>query len=392
MARKLSSVVGIDIGSKSIKIAELKSQGRDIVITALGMVDTPEGAVDHTGIYNSEAVATALKTALQQSGVAVPSAVASIAGQASVLVRTLEVPKMNPQELREHMQWEINRNIPFSESNVVSDFKVLGGEDPNGQNMDVVMAISPQSAIDTLMSCVKKAGKQLQAIDVEPLGLARSVQTSYGEDYNGKTLCLIDVGHKTTSINIYKDGKLLMPRQVPIGGETFTKAISDALGISAEEAEERKQHIELDSMGALPGSETQQFQPYNPFAEEPEAPPPADLPAAPVPLGTSTGGGDADASRALGDVLSEFAAEIRRSIEYFRSRGGDVDRMAVCGGGSKLRGMSELLAKTVGLECDIYDPLHRLHINAKKTPQAFIDEHRQEFAVAVGNGLHIFYE
>lgn len=166
MAKKLNSVVGIDIGSRSIKVAEIRSQGRDVVVTALGIVDTPEGAVDHTGIYNSDAVANALKQALSSSGVSVGQAVATIAGQASVLVRTLEVPKMNPNELREHMQWEINRNIPFSESTVVSDYRVVDEGAEGAQNMDVVMAISPQSAIETLMACVKKAGKQLFAIDV----------------------------------------------------------------------------------------------------------------------------------------------------------------------------------------------------------------------------------
>jgi type IV pilus assembly protein PilM len=91
-------------------------------------------------------------------------------------------------------------------------------------------------------------------------------------------------------------------------------------------------------------------------------------------------------------VLEEFAAEVRRSIDYFKSRGGDVDRLALCGGGSKLRGLSGVLSKSVGLPCDVYDPLHRLQISAKRTPEAFVEEHRQEFAVAVGNGLYIFFD
>jgi type IV pilus assembly protein PilM len=240
MAKKLNSVLGIDIGSRKIKVAEVRSQGREPVVTALGMIDTPEGSVDHTGVYNSDAVGAALKQVLAESGASVPHAVISIAGQASVLVRTLEVPRMNPAELKEHMQWEINRNIPFAESTVVSDFQPLASDDPNSQNMDVVMAISPQSAIDMILACVKKAGKQTAAIDVEPLGLARSVKMSYDDQYDQQTVCVVDVGHKTTSINIFKAGKLLMPRQVPIGGEMFTKAVADAMGVGTEEAERLK--------------------------------------------------------------------------------------------------------------------------------------------------------
>lgn len=443
MAKKLSSVLGIDIGSQRIKICEVRSQGREPVVTAVGVIDTPEGAVDHSGIYNPDAVGAALKQLLSQSGATSSAAVVSIAGQQSVLVRTLEVPKMNPAELREHMQWEINRNIPFAESNIVSDFKPLGNDDPNSPNMDVVMAISPQSAIDTVIQCVKKAGRSVAAIDVEPLSLARSLQTSYDDELQGKTVCLVDMGAKTSSINIFGGSKLLMPRQIPMGGEMFTKSIADAYTISLPEAEAMKvERLEIPESAAdlaatavadpfaVSGGATQEFQPYNPFADdtfgggygapaanpfaepanpfadafpqaegygtdaqsaavepEPIAPPPVDAtPAIPE---------NSEAMRmyqAIAPVLDEFVSEIRRSIDYYRSRGGSVDRILLCGGGCNLRGLPFFLSKMLGVPCDAYDPLRRLNVNVRKVAPAFVDEHRQELAVAVGNGLHIFFD
>lgn len=427
MAKKLSSVLGVDIGSRKIKIAEVKAAGKDAVVTAIGMVDTPEGAVDHTGVYNSDAVGDALKRVIAESGASCSHVVVSVAGQASVLVRTIEVPKMNPTELKEHMQWEINRNIPFAESTVVSDFKPLGGDDPASQNMDVVMAISPQSAIDTLIACVKRSGKQTAAIDVEPLGLARSVKSSYDDLFGTQSVCIVDVGHKTTSINIFKDGKLLMPRTVPVGGEMFTQAISETVGIVGSEAERMKLEdvdlnlVQTNSSPTMnpfnPSPSGGDFQPYNPFADDASMAPPAppvedfvpadpdmtahassvyDQPAEePEPVVTSAPiqpAGDLRALNAITPVLEEFVAEIRRSIDYFRSRGGEVDRVLVCGGGSKLRGLPEFLGKSLGLPCDAYDPLRRLNISAKKADLSFVDEHRAEFAVAVGNGLHILFD
>ncbi|RYG47160.1 type IV pilus assembly protein PilM, partial [bacterium] len=240
MAKKLNSVVGIDIGSRKIKVCEIKTQGKEPIVTALGIIDTPEGAVDHGGIYNDEAVAQALKSVLSSSGISTKAVVVSIAGQNSVLVRTLEVPRMNPQELRDHMQWEINRNIPFAESTVVSDFKALGDDDPNSPNMDVVMAIAPQSAIDTTVSCIKRAGAQTAAIDVEPLSMARSVARSYDDELSGKTVCLVDMGASSCAINIYSGSKLLMPRQIPLGGDMFTKAIADDQTLPLGDAEHLK--------------------------------------------------------------------------------------------------------------------------------------------------------
>ncbi|HVT13923.1 MAG TPA: type IV pilus assembly protein PilM [Fimbriimonadaceae bacterium] len=426
MAKKLNSVLGVDIGSQRIKVAEVRAQGRDAVVTALGMIPTPEGAVDHTGIYNSEAVGAAIKQCIADSGGTCPFVIASISGQASVLVRTLEVPRMNPAELKEHMQWEINRNIPFAESNVVSDFRPLQDGDPNSANMDVVMAISPQSAIDTMIACIKKAGKNLAAIDVEPLAIARSLQLSYGDMVQNETVCIVEMGHRTTSINIYKDGKLLMPRQVAIGGEMFTKAIADALTISMTEAENIKvskadiPDTAADAAGGPPVSfgvpgATQEFTPYNPFGEDqpaapatpaaynpfadasiapaPGTPEPADA-AAPAPA-PAAGHGDGDSLRvynAFAPVLDEFVAEVRRSIDYFRSRGGDVNRIFLCGGAARIGGLTHFLSKTLGATCDNYDALRRLNVSAKKVAPDYIDEHRQEFVIAVGNALHILFD
>lgn len=446
MAKKLNSVLGVDIGSQKIKIAEVKLQGREPTITALGIADTPEGAVDHTGVYNGDAVGQVLKDLAAASGCSVNHVVVSIAGQASVLVRTLEVPKMNPAELKEHMNWEITRNIPFAESTVVSDFKAFEPEDPDAQNLDVVMAISPQSAVDTVVALVKKAGKQTSAIDVEPLGIARSLQTSYGQDLAGQTICVVDIGHKTTSINIYRNGKLLLPRTVPLGGEMITRALADGLGISVEEAEDLKRTRAAipDSaagsvFGSYGGPATQQFQAYNPFAddpammnpdlapagmggqpvdsgaepppaspyEEPPAPAPAPAPASDAPYDATPGDAgsmvpapsetpdDPETVRiynAMASVIEEFVAEIRRSIDYFRSKGGDVDRIELLGGGGKLRGFDRFLTKTLNIPTELYDPLRNLQINAKKLDPSVVDLNRQDLAVAIGNALHIAYD
>jgi type IV pilus assembly protein PilM len=431
MAKRLNSVLGIDIGSERIKVCEFQTKGKEPVVTALGMIPTPEGAVDHTGVYNADAVGAALKQVLSEAGATSGNAVVSIAGQASVLVRTLEVPRMTADELKDHMQWEINRNIPFAESNVVTDYKPLPDEDPNSQNMEVVMAIAPQSAIDTIISCVKKAGRTASAIDVEPLSMARALQQSYSELMD-KTVCVVDMGAKTTSINIYRGSRLLMPRQIPLGGELFTKAIADALTVPVEQAESIKLTrasvpenaadlaMAPSTFGGAPAGA--EFTPYNPFADEPSPtfqPMPAmddapmnpfaepDLPGVPSdPVATGMPGAEPGSAlpammgdpetvqlyQAMAPTLEEFVSEIRRSIDYFRSRGGDVDQIALCGGGTKLKGLAQFIAKSLAVPTESFDPLRNLNVNARKVAPGFVEDHRQEFAVAVGNGLHIFFE
>ncbi|MBS1712858.1 MAG: type IV pilus assembly protein PilM [Armatimonadetes bacterium] len=404
MAKKLSSVLGVDIGSQTIKIAEVKLQGGRPTVTALGLAQTPDGAVDHIGIHDYDSVSNVLKQLCGSAGASVGDVVISVAGQGAVLVRTLEVPAMSDAELKQHMDWEITRNIPFAESTVVSDYKAFPPAPNNPQNMDVVMAIAPQSAVDSLISLVKKSGRKPAAIDVEPLGMARTVATAYSSELAGKSVCVVDIGHKTTAINVYRDGKLLMPRQVPIGGEMMTKAIADGLGVSFDEAEHIKSEVVVPTgPGAQSGSynpfdtaATQTFTPYNPFAEPDESlgAPPAEpaaeeaVPAAPVPVAQDVA--PDRGYQAMAAVMDEFVAEVRRSVDYFRSKGGEVDMLLVCGGGAKMKGLVAFLESAIGLPAELMDPLRGLTVSAKKT-DSFRDEDRQEFAVALGNGLHICF-
>jgi type IV pilus assembly protein PilM len=405
MAKKPSSVLGVDIGSKSIKLTEMRIQGGTPTITALGFAEVPEGAVDHMGVNDPETVGAIFKELVNSSGANSNDVVVSIAGQSSVLVRTLEVPKMDESELRQHMEWEVSRNIPFAESTIQSDFQAFEATDPNSDNMDVVMAVSPQSAIDTVVDIVKKAGKKPFAIDVEPLGLARSIKHSYGSETVGETICVIETGHKTTAINFYRDGQLLLPRQVPIGGEMFTQAIIQAMNVDEAEAERiKREDVDVPESGVATdaaynpfdqGGQTEEFAPYNPFAEPEEAEAPAEDPNATVMGGEPPaqeppeGGAGDELQSAIAPVLDEFAGEVRRSVEYFRSKGGDVQKILVCGGTSKMKGLPAFLGATAGLPCELLDPVRGVSLNPKNPAEGTDSNSMQEFAVAVGNGLHI---
>ncbi|MBX3097024.1 MAG: type IV pilus assembly protein PilM [Fimbriimonadaceae bacterium] len=390
MAKRLSSVVGVDIGPSYIKVAEVRNQGGQPVVTALGKTPTPSNTVDQTGIIDPENVGIAVRQACAEAGASVGDIVLSVAGQQSVLVRTLEVPNMNEADLKAHMEWEVTRNIPFSESDVEKDYKAYPPTDAASQNMDVVMAITPRSAVNNMMALTKKAGKKAAAIDVEPLAIARVLASNYSEDYRGKSVCVVEIGSKVTAINIYRDGRLLMPRQVPIGGEMYTREIADGMGVTFEEAESIK-HSQLEIPQNAGGQTYNPFdsgatmQPYNPFADPLEAGPEA----APEPAEEAPVSAPASSNAAyphIAQVLDETVAEIRRSVDYFRGKGGEVDQILLAGGGASITGLPEFLATSLGIPVARLNPGHKVPINSRNGSEAAGD-----YAVAIGNGLHIFF-
>lgn len=405
MAKKLSSAIGVDLGSRYIKVAEVKLQGRQPVVTALGIAETPEGTIDHMGVHDPKTVGSALKQLLASSGCTSTDVVLSLAGQGSVLVRTLEVPTMNDGELKQHMDWEITRNIPFSESTVVSDYKAFPPDQPGATNMDVVMAIAPQSVVDMMVDLLKAAGKKAGAFDVEPLGLARCLKVGYDAELAGQTVCVVEVGHKTTAINIYKDGRLLMPRQVPVGGEMITRSLADGLAVGLDEAEDiKRSRARIPASASQPAgtAATQSFAAYNPFADAapaaynpfaPDDQPAAAAPDVPAPTAAAPAE-DPETLRiysAMAPILEELMQEVRRSVDYFRSKGGDIDQILLTGGGSKLKGLDSYLAGILGINVRLMDPLQGVSVSAKKADPAMINDARQDFVVAVGNGLHVAF-
>ena len=452
MASKLSSVLGIDIGSHSIKVCEVKASGGSATVSAVGVTPTPEGAVDYSGVYNSEAVGTALKQVISQVGASASAAVVTIAGQHSVLVRVVEVPRMDQdKELKSHMEWEINKNIPFAETTIMSDYKVLPSSDPNSANMDVVMAMAPQSAIDTILDCIKRSGKKAVAIDVEPLGIARSSAVSYPEFAQESGVVIVDIGHQTTCINIYERNNLVLPRPVPGGGEMVTRAIADAMQTGIQEAEGYKCNgfnvpdtatsgsgnfdpfavggatqafdagfgggyqagapidhattsmdaqpaVDIDPVTGMPvtsASEPTGGYTNDPFATA--ATPPADEPAPnetiAMPSAPVVQQPPADhVFSAVQGILDDLVAELRRSLDYYHGRGGTVSRIVLTGGGSKLKGLSGYVQRSLDVKCEVYDPLRNLGVAPKKVGLDYVNEYREQLAVAVGNGLHIMFD
>lgn len=383
MAKRLNQALGVDIGTQSIKIAAVRMAGAPSV-TALGMASTPSGTCDHTGIFDPKALGAALRALLAETGVGVKDVVFCLNGQSSVVVRNLEVPKMSDAELRDHMAWEIQRNIPFAESTVVSDYRSIPNPNLDAtQNMEVVMAVSPQSAVETVVELIRGAGCKPAAIDVEPLGLGRVLLMSHPSDLATKNICLVHVGHSVTGINMYRNGILAFPRTIPLGSSLWTKAISETLGVGWDDAEALKKQTHVKSTAGGMGATVQAYNPFAPAPEEASA----EEQTAPVPAPEE----DDRALKAILPQLEEFVAEIRRSIDYYQSRGGEVEEIALSGGGAMLSGIDDYVGRSLGLPVSRVNPLQGITVEAPGA-ETLGDGQASQYATAIGMGLFIAFE
>jgi len=445
------SFVGLDIGSNQIKVAELRRSGNTVQVVAMGVAQTPPDAYSQSDVVDAQMLGQAVKELLKQSGISTKDVVSSVSGQASVVVRVIEVPQMNDNELAETMKWEVERHVPFANSEVVMDYARIDRPEgyAEGQNMDVLLAVAQQDLIDRHVEMLTAAGLKPKFIDVEPLALGRTLLDLDTEPRQaGYTVCILNIGACNTEIGIYRDKLLTFPRTLPIAGDNMTRAIAQNFGVDTVTAEKYKldfAEVILDQLApATPdfgggatfggGLGFQDFSapPVNPFGAPPdpftaaatagesagaspfdfaspgEAPPPqtgaplefgAPAPQAPAlaeNLPASVGYNDPareamkfQVFSAIAPILAELSQEVRRSMDYYRGRAGDafVNEIQLVGGTANLKGLAQFLEMELGIPVRVPDVMKHVQITAKSMSQNYAHEVAPLFPISIGLGV-----
>ena len=241
----LSQAIGLDIGNTTIKAVEVRAGKAGAQITALGIAPTPVDSVNQSMVIDAAAVAAAVKELLTSCGARARQVISSVAGQQSLVIRIIEVPRMSPKELAETMKWEVERHVPFASSELQMDYQIIERPDtpPEAQTMEVLLVVAQQEMINTHLEVIQGAGLEPAAVDVEPLALARALVDARGPEELRRTIALVNIGDQITDVSIVRDGHLLFQRTIATAGGALTQAIAAALNVNADEADRIKKTL-----------------------------------------------------------------------------------------------------------------------------------------------------
>lgn len=238
------TVLALDIGSRFIKVAEVRLQKGTISLLNVAVSPTPPNLMDNNQILDPGGLGRAIKSMLATNKIRTKKVIIAVSGQSSVVVRPIDMPKMSVKELKEAMRFEVERHIPFTADEVVMDFAAIINPDElpeTESNMKVLLAVAQEALIKAYLRVIKGAGLQAMAIDVEILSAIRSlIDTHQGEGSYERTVALVNMGAISTDISVVHKGNLIFTRSVPLAGDSLTEAVADQLGRSFEEAEELK--------------------------------------------------------------------------------------------------------------------------------------------------------
>src|SRR5256886_11073418 len=156
---KSKLALGLDIGSSSVKLVQLKEAKRGYILEAFGVAPLPPEAIVDGALMNSTAIVEAIRQLTTQYKLKNREAAIGVSGH-SVIIKKISMPKMTQEELEESIQWEAEQYIPFDVKDVNIDVQILTPPDVDtgtGQ-MDVLLVAAKKDMINDYTSVVSEAG------------------------------------------------------------------------------------------------------------------------------------------------------------------------------------------------------------------------------------------
>ncbi len=312
-------LIGLDIGSKTIKAAEIIETKKGHRLKKFGMITIPPGLIEDGTINDSDKVAEYIRQLFKEHKLMEHNVALSIGGF-SVIVKKINIQKMDENKLQETIQFEAEQYIPFDISDVNLDFQILGENENNPNQMSVFLVAAKKEMVNEYMNLVQMAGLNPCIIDVEAFALQNIYEFNY--DATNENIALIDIGASKTSLNILKGFSSLFMRDVSLGCGQINQKIVSLAGCTLEEAE----HIKFGSQNDKVSQE--------------------------------------DLKEIVSSVVTDWCIEIKRALDFFYSTYPDdsITKIILSGGGANIKDFRHLLSMETSAEVDLINPFNKLEL------------------------------
>lgn len=345
--KKSSGLAGLDIGSSSVKVVELKQKNGQFELVNLAVENLGQDTIVDGAIMDGLSVSASIEKAFAENKIATSDVAVSVSGH-SVIVKRVTVHAASEEELENAVQQEALQNIRFDLAEVNLNYYVLGPA-PAGSGLDVLLLAVKREKIQNHTSVLAQANKTPAVMDIDAFALQNAFELSY-EPPPDQTIALLNIGASIMNINITRGGMPLFTRDVSVGGNQYTDILQKELDLSYENAEKLKLGQPL-----------------------PNIPADAELPH-------------------LRSVSELLLLEIQKTFDYFRhtTSADPIHAIYLAGGTARIKGLVDLLKTEFEVPVEILDPFRKIHVHAGKFDPGFIAEIAPRMTVATGLALRSF--
>lgn len=236
---KSKNVVGLDIGTNSIKLVEVEESKGGLRLKNFGISPIPKDSIVNGAIVNHDAIVSAIQQQISNLKVKTRDAVVSVSGH-PVIIKKISMPQTAEEELEDSIKFEAEQYIPFDLDEVNIDYQILADEEGKSDHMSVMLVAAKKVMISDYVKLLTDAGLNPVILDIDVFALENAFESNYQHEESSQAIALIDIGASTININIIKAGLSAFTRDIFLGGNQVTEEIQKHFGISFEEAETLK--------------------------------------------------------------------------------------------------------------------------------------------------------
>ena len=317
---KSNAVWGIDIGQCALKALRctLDADGQSVVADSYDYIEYPK-ILSQPEADPEELVRQALEQFLSRNEVLGDSVAISVPGQAG-LSRFFKPPPVDAKTLPDIVKYEVKQQIPFPIEDVIWDWQQMGGTIVDGRTVDAEVGLfaMKRDAVIRALRPFDEADVEVDIIQLSPLSIFNVVckdildEMPAPEDFDPESppdsVVVMSMGTDTTDL-IVSNGIKLWLRNIPIGGNHFTKQLSRELKLTQAKAEHLKRNARQ--------------------AEDPKT-----------------------VFKAMRPVFSDLVNEVQRSLTFFQSmdKTAKISKIVLLGNAAKLPGLRQFLNKQLQID------------------------------------------
>jgi type IV pilus assembly protein PilM len=320
-------LVGLDIGSSSVKICELQGLGKrtgpQYKVQKLGMAQIHHDSIVDGDIMDSNAVVTAIRQLLAEQKIKTKEVAIAVSGQQTI-VKKVTLQLMSQSELIESIRWEAESFFPSGHSldSYLLDYAILDERKSEG-NMDVLLVACRKDKLESYVSCAIQAGLKPVMVDLDVFALQNAFEANSGPGGFEEVVALVNIGASHTNLCMMVGKRSVFWRDLTFGGNKFTDKVMEDWGVTREGAEDLKRGIPAENR------------------QPPEVAP------------------------SLAALSEAFADELSRNTEFFRSnfKVDHLDRIILAGGGSKISNLIGILRDRFRITVESLNPFNLMEID-----------------------------
>src|SRR6266850_4373785 len=323
--KKNKPLVGLDIGSSSVKAVELTKSKRGYQLTGFAYETLEPDAIVDGAIMDARAVAESIKRTFASAKFKSKGVSAGVSGH-SVIVKRVVVAAATPDEVETSIQFDAEQYIPFELTDVNLDYQVVGPNmTPSDEpGMEVVLVAAKKEKIQNHTSVISLAGRSPDVVDIDAFALQNAFEANY-DVHPDAVIALLNIGASLMNINITKGGMPLFIRDVSVGGNQYTDILQKELQLNFQEAEDLK-------LGKTGGeSEAEMVQPL------------------------------------LESVTDMLVMEVQKTFDFFRETypSETISRVLISGGTAHMLGLAERIQATFSYPTSVLDPFKSIAVGPK---------------------------